>query len=55
MLNHEQKQKLKKMKTQDFIGKSNLLLALGPSALGNFSHVATYRNFSKNLGKINFE
>jgi hypothetical protein len=36
MQNHEQKKKVKKLKNQDFMGKTNFFLSTMPLALGQF-------------------
>jgi hypothetical protein len=47
MQNHEQK---KKVKNQDFMGKTNYFLST--LSLGSFSHMAACRSSLKNTGKM---
>jgi hypothetical protein len=46
---------MKKVKNQDFKGKTNFFLRtlLFSPCLGSFSHMATCRSSSKNIGKMN--
>jgi hypothetical protein len=53
MQNHEQKKKVKKVKNQDFMSKTNFCFehpALQP--LGSFSHMAACRSSLENTGKM---
>jgi hypothetical protein len=46
------KKKMKKVKNQDFIGKTNFFLAPALQPLGNFSHMTACRSSSENTGKM---
>jgi hypothetical protein len=47
------KKKFKKVKNQDFIGKTNYFLSiLALQPLGSFSHMAACRSSSENTGKM---